>query len=297
MTGFHGGSARIRARCGTPRGRLPSGPPSPRSRRDPRHDEVVLHVDSVLVDIDGVLVVSWTALPGAADAFAQLSDRFPVRLLTNTTSASRATIAERLTAAGMAVGPELVMTAPAATAAWLRRERPDARCYLINSGDLGHDLAGVDWVDEHQAADVVVLGGAGPEFSYEQMNHALGLLLGGAELVGMHRNRYWRTRDGVSLDTGAYLAALEQAAGVDPIVLGKPSPDFFATALVDIGTTAERAVMVGDDIENDVLAAQACGMTGVLVRTGKYRAETVAHAPGRPDHAVDSIADVPSLLI
>ena len=107
------------------------------------------------------------------------------------------------------------------------------------------------------------------------MNHALGLLLDGADLVGMHRNRYWRTAEGFSLDTGAYLAALEGAAEVTATVLGKPSPDFFATAVAELGVEREHVAMVGDDVQNDVLAAQAVGLHGVLVRTGKFRPETL----------------------
>lgn len=254
------------------------------------------HIDGLLLDIDGVLVVSWKPIDGAAEAVAKLeSCGLPLRFVTNTTSISRLEIARRLDAAGIPVSVDEIFSAPAATAAWIRINHPDARCYLINSGDLGDDLAGVNLVDETSDADLVVLGGAGPEFSYKQMNHALELLLNGASLVGMHRNSYWRTSDGFSLDTGAYLAALEGAAGVSATVLGKPSPDFFGTAVASIGTSPDMVAMVGDDILHDVIAAQEIGLTGVLVRTGKYRAEAVAAAP-RPDHTLDSIADLPELF-
>ena len=188
------------------------------------------------------------------------------------------------------------MTAPAATAAWLITEHPDARCYLINSGDLGDDFTGVHVVGQDEPADIVVLGGAGEEFSYTQMNHALGLLLDGASLVGMQRNLYWRTDDGFNLDTGAYLAALELAAGVSATVLGKPSGAFFAEALNDLGLAADQVAMVGDDIDNDILGAQAIGVHGILVRTGKFRPEALDAAPGVPEFVIDSIASLPDLL-
>jgi ribonucleotide monophosphatase NagD (HAD superfamily) len=54
--------------------------------------------------------------------------------------------------------------------------------------------------------------------------------------------------------------------------------------------------MVGDDVENDVLGAQAAGLTGVLVRTGKFRAEDLRRASGEPDVVLGSIADLPGLL-
>ena len=254
-------------------------------------------IRGLLIDIDGVLVVSWRQIDGAAAALrrCRASGR-PIRLLTNTTSASRAEIARRLNDAGIAVDRDEILSAPAATAAWIRQHRPDARCYLINSGDLGDELADVHLVSDTEEADLVVLGGAGPEFSYTQMNHALGLLLDGAELIGMHRNLYWRTTDGFSLDTGAYLAALELAAGATATVLGKPSADFFRTGLDELGLQPSEVAMVGDDIENDVLGGQAAGLHGVLVRTGKYRPDAVAAAGGEPDAVIDSFADLPELL-
>lgn len=253
-------------------------------------------IDGLLLDIDGVLVVSWHAIDGAADAIGEIeSSGLPLRFVTNTTSISRLEIARRLDRAGIGVSVDEIFTAPAATAAWLRTHHPDARCYLINSGDLGHDFDDVHVVDGDGPADIVVLGGAGPEFSYTQMNHALGLLLDGADLVGMHRNWYWRTAEGFSLDTGAYLAALEGASDTEATVLGKPSPDFFGAAVESLDLTPDRVAMVGDDIHNDVLAAQAIGLTGVLVRTGKFRADTFAAAPA-PDHVIDSIVDLPALI-
>jgi ribonucleotide monophosphatase NagD (HAD superfamily) len=123
-----------------------------------------------------------------------------------------------------------------------------------------------------------------------------GYLLGGARLVAMGRNLYWRTDQGLQLDAGAFLPGLEQASGVQAEVTGKPAAAFFATVLDALGTDASAAVMVGDDIEADALAAQRAGLTGVLVRTGKYRRETLERAPGWPDHIIDSVADLPDLL-
>ena len=144
--------------------------------------------------------------------------------------------------------------------------------------------------------DVVVVGGAGLNFTHVELNRAFGHLLDGATFVAMHRNLYWRTASGMELDTGAYVAALEEASGLTPEVLGKPSEDVFATGVAELGLTADRVAMVGDDIENDVLAAQGCGLRGVLVRTGKFRPQALDRASGRPDHVVGSFAEVPELV-
>ena len=106
----------------------------------------------------------------------------------------------------------------------------------------------------------------------------------------MHRNLFWMTRRGEKLDAGAYLLGLEAATGLEAVVLGKPAASAFRAGLDALGLPAERVAMVGDDVENDVLAAQALGITGVLVRTGKFREDQLARASGTPDHVVGSIA-------
>ncbi|MFI6934883.1 HAD-IIA family hydrolase [Streptomyces sp. NPDC050287] len=257
-------------------------------------------VRAVLIDIDGVLTVSWRPLPGAVEALREIRDAgLMVALVTNTTSRTRASIAANLDDAGFPVAAEDILTAPAVTAAYLAEHWPGARCALLNSGDIREDLGDVtvvDPADTDAAVDVVVVGGAGPEFGYAALDGAFRHLQRGARLVAMHRNLYWRTEDGLRLDAGAFLAGLEQAARVEAEVTGKPSPAFFAAALAHLGVGAQDALMIGDDIESDVLAAQRAGVTGVLVKTGKYLPETHEAASGTPDHVLDSFADLPALL-
>lgn len=258
-------------------------------------------VRAVLIDIDGVLTVSWQPLPGAVEALREIrAAGLGVALVTNTTSRTRASIAGALAKAGFPVSAEDILTAPAVTAAYLAEHCPGARCVLLNSGDIVEDLGGVTVVGDDEgddtAADVVVVGGAGPEFDYRALNRAFGHVQRGARLVAMHRNLYWRTDQGLQLDTGAFLLGLEKAARVEAEITGKPSAAFFEAALAHVGVGAREAVMVGDDIESDVLAAQRAGVTGVLVRTGKYLPETHRAASGTPDRVIDSFADMPVLL-
>ena len=245
------------------------------------------------------LMFSWKPLPGAVAALHRLRTAgVPLVLVTNTTSRTRAWIASALAEAGFPVTAGDVLTAPAIAAAYLQDRYPGARCLLLNSGDIGEDLAGLTLAREgdQAPADVVLIGGAGPEFSYQALNQAFGHLQRGARLVAMHRGLYWRTDEGLQLDTGAFLAGLEQAAGTEAEVVGKPAPEFFAAALARLGAGAAGTVMVGDDIDTDVLAAQRQGLTGVLVKTGKYLPRAHYAAAGTPDHVLDSFAGLPALL-
>lgn len=250
----------------------------------------------VLLDMDGVLTVSWQPIPGAVEVVDLLRrQRTPFRIMTNTTSHTRAALAAELRAAGFDIEPGDVMTAPVATADYLRAERPGARVFLLGEMGVAGDLEGMTLVDD-EPADVVVVGGADEAFTFDSMNRAFRMLVGGAMFVAMHRNLSWMTAEGLCLDAGAYIMGLEAATGTAAVVTGKPSAEFFGAGLHALGLPAERVAMIGDDVETDVLAAQRLGMTGVLTRTGKFREEDVARASGVPDLIVGSIADAPAAL-
>jgi HAD superfamily hydrolase (TIGR01458 family) len=254
-----------------------------------------LAFDGLLLDIDGVLAVSWEALPGAVETLAWVrAENVPFRLITNTTTHTRADLASTLREAGFEVDASEIVTAVVATATYLREHHPGAHVFLLTDGDARADLEGVKLVQSR--ADVVVLGGASEEFTYSTLNHVFQMLMDGAELVGMHRNLYWKTDEGWQLDGGAYIAGLEAATARAAVICGKPSAAYFASALAMLGVPAQRTAMVGDDLENDVLGAQAAGLTGVLVHTGKFRPEDLDRADGAPDVQLDSIADLPGLL-
>jgi len=120
--------------------------------------------------------------------------------------------------------------------------------------------------------------------------------VGGAALVAMQRNLTWLTDEGLKFDAGPYVDALERAAGVRAVVVGKPEPAFFRQGVEALGVPVERVAMVGDDLAYDVLAAQSLGMAGVLVRSGKFRPGVDDREGGAPDHVIGSVAELPVLL-
>lgn len=256
-----------------------------------------MDADGLLLDIDGVLSVSWEPIPGAIETLAWIREHgIPFRLITNTTTLTREALAHTLREAGFALDAPDIVTAVVATAAYLRAHHSGARVFLLSDGDARADLDGVALVGSDEPADVAVIGGASDDFTYASLNHIFRLLNDGATLIGMHRNMYWRTAEGLQLDGGAYVAALEEATGTKATICGKPAPAYFEAALEMLGVPATRAAMVGDDVVNDVLGAQGIGMTGVLVRTGKFRPADLERDDGAPDQVIDSFADLPTLL-
>lgn len=248
----------------------------------------------VLVDLDGVLYVEDEPVAGAAGAVEELRALgLALRFVTNTTSRPRRLIVERLRRLGFAVAPEEVVTPAALAVAHCERRGHRRACLLMN------DAVKEDFADLQEAGsdvDAVIVGDLGRDFTYDRLNAAFRLLMEGAELVALQRNRFWLTPDGLSLDVGAFVAALEYAADRTAVVVGKPDPGFFAAVLADLGIEPDAAAMIGDDVESDVGGALGAGLAGILVRTGKYREDVVRRSGIRPTETIDSIADAPALL-
>ena len=255
-------------------------------------------IRGVLLDIDGVVHVSMQAIKGAADTLQWLDQKgYRTCFVTNTTTMKRAALAQRLQQIGLPIKEDRLLTAPVATANYIRQHFAGKRCWVLTKGDTAADFAGIELV-EPSAKDigVVVIGGAEELLTYEAMNNAFRLVMNGAALLAMHINMYWRTATGLQLDSGPYVRALEIATGKQAIVLGKPDRAFFEQALLTIDVPPQEAVMVGDDIENDIAGAQHAGMRGILVFTGKHKADSPLLQKIYPDAALQSIADLPGYL-
>jgi HAD superfamily hydrolase (TIGR01458 family) len=250
-------------------------------------------VRALLVDLEGTVYQSERLIPGAAEALREAEARGVThRFVTNTTSRPRAMIARQLADMGFAVDPERIFTAPRAARARLLRQGVRRCDFLVNPALLG-DFAGLD--SDEEVPEAVVLGDMGEGLTYARLNRALRHVMSGAELVALARNRVWRGTDGWMLDVGAIAAALEYASGRAASLVGKPSPEFFAEALAATGVAPQEAAVVGDDLESDVEGGQSAGMRGVLVRTGKFRADDAARSSIRPDAILDSLADLSNL--
>ncbi len=251
---------------------------------------------AILLDIDGVLHVGDAPIPGAVEALAELREiASGLRLVTNTTSRSRAEVASRLHEIGIEASVDEMLT-PAAMAVQYCSTHNLNKAQLFVSDSLREDLSKLGQVEPGEAPDVIVLGDIADRFNADTMNEIFALLMDGARLMALQHNRYWAHGDGLMLDVGAWAAALEYATGRTAITVGKPSNEFYNAALTSLGVDANSAIMVGDDIEADVNGAQTCGIQGILVRTGKYRDGVASDRGFGPAAIIDSIADLPELL-
>lgn len=232
--------------------------------------------EAVLLDISGVLYQDGQPLPGSVEAVKALQARgYPLRLVTNTSRLTSAEIYRQLSGMGYALQPEQIYSAPHAMRHYVQAHGLRPYCLIHrNLEEEFADLLGLP------APNAVVLGDAEERFDYAHLERAFHLLLAGAPLLAMGDNRYFHSRGALRLDAGPFVRALEYAAGVQALILGKPSAQFFGGALDELGVAAGAALMIGDDVESDVLGAQRAGLQACLVQTGKYRAGDESKAPG-----------------
>ena len=253
---------------------------------------------AVLFDIDGVLAQKGAAIAGAATTLQQLSAAgIPFRFITNTTSKSPQQMARELNAWGLAVDDAHIFNPTRTACRWLNQQGIERLALLVPPG-IEAEFSAFTAVTETPQA--VVVGDVAAGFSFANMNQLFRLLMAdtGIPLIALGMTRYFAAADGLQLDVGPFIKALEYASGRRAVVMGKPDKTVFELALADMGVTATEAIMLGDDRFSDVLAAQTLGITGVLVRTGKYQpGDDAADASGlKPDHVIDSVAGLPALL-
>ncbi|KZY31256.1 hydrolase [Roseovarius sp. HI0049] len=245
-------------------------------------------VKGVLLDLSGVLYDGDRPVPGAVEAVARLREAgLPVRFLTNSTRSPRRKLLEKLRKMGFELEDDELFT-PASAACELLAKR-ELKAHLLIHPDLEEDFEGVEGTDSPGA---VVVGDAGPYFTFDALNAAFRVLSEGAAFYALAANRSFRDADGkLSMDAGAFVAALEYASGTEAEVLGKPAKAFFAAALDDMGVEESEAAIIGDDAESDVAGALRAGLgRAVLVQTGKYREGDETGTDPAPSHVAADLS-------
>ncbi|CAN5733355.1 TIGR01458 family HAD-type hydrolase [soil metagenome] len=246
-----------------------------------------MNIEGLLLDLDGTLYEDDDPIEGAPEALSQLkASGLILRYVTNTTRKPRSAIYQRLTSLGFDIEEDEILT-PARVAARLIGDRT---CFPLLDEALLEDLGEIHLTGE--SPDYVLVGDLGEGFTYGRLNEAFRMLMDGAELLALQKNRYWSTGGELSLDAGPFVAALEYANGKSATVVGKPEENFFRLALEEMQLEPGDVAMVGDDPVSDVAGAQAAGLYGIQVKTGKYR-------PGKedaPDLTIESFARLPEAL-
>jgi HAD superfamily hydrolase (TIGR01458 family) len=251
-------------------------------------------VKGLLLDLNGVFYVASQALPGAIDTVFKLqASGKPYRFVTNNTTESIGKMSRSLNSLGLEIPPELIISAPYAAKKYLQQKQY-TRIYPLLTDDVRKDFK--DFTFDEMNAEAVLMGDMSEDWNYRMLNRAFKLVMKGAELIALHKGKFWQWEAGLQLDIGAFVTGLEYSTDTEATIIGKPSPSFFELALQELGLPAHEVIMVGDDINADIGGAQAVGMKGIIVKTGKYRENLAAQYGITPDAVFDSVDEVISLL-
>jgi HAD superfamily hydrolase (TIGR01450 family) len=271
-------------------------------------------VRAFILDADGVLMYRNAPIGGSAAAVSELRRRgIPYRVVTNFSSAHRASLAAAFgNATGLAVDPGEIITAASAAAAYTATHHPGQPLLVLAAPDARREWAGQQVLSPDEAdarsepVAAVVVGDAGDDLSYRNLDIAFRQLHAGAAFVAMHRNPWWMTPKGFTLDAGAYVLGLEAALGRRAVICGKPSPVVFRQAVGELsaelsageegsGESRLRAAdvaMVGDDPKADIAAAKRVGLRGILVLSGKVDAAAAAATGVRPTALAANLLEI-----
>lgn len=255
-------------------------------------------IEGVLLDITGVLIESGegigTLIPGSVNAVQRLKESgIPVRLVTNETCSTRSAVVEKLRSHGYDVSEADIFSPVPAIVAVLKERNLSP--HLLVHPAIEKEFSAVI----KGSPTCVVIGDADEGFSFSNMNNAFRVLraMDKPTLFSLGYGKYYKHKGQLQLDVGAFANALEFACDIKSEIVGKPSPQFFGGALKDIGITADKAVMIGDDIVSDVGGAQKCGLRGVLVRTGKYIPANENHPIVKPNFIANNLSDAVELIV
>ncbi len=246
----------------------------------------------ILLDMDGVIYHGSALIDGAFEFVHQLLDlEIPFRFLTNNSQRNRRDVATKLQRLGLPIDEKYIYTCAMATARFLSRQKPGGTAFVIGEGGLMTALHhnGFSIVD-HDPDYVVV--GEGRMLSFEQLELALRMIIGGARLIATNMDPNCPTDRGLRPGCGATVAMLEAASGVKAFSVGKPSPVMLSDVCQDLGLPLGHVIMVGDTMTTDILGAVQLGLPSILVLTGSTRREDLGQFAYRPDLIVDSIAQI-----
>ncbi|MBL0388425.1 TIGR01457 family HAD-type hydrolase [Tumebacillus sp. ITR2] len=251
-------------------------------------------IETFLIDLDGTLYRGNEVIEDAP-AFIEWLQSSGRRYLyvTNNSSRTPEQVADHLRHLGIPAQTEDVFTSSQVAAEYIKTDgRSGKRVFAVGEGGLYTALteAGCEVVKEGPA-DYVVQG-IDRDFSYEKLKHASLLIQSGALFISTNVDKALPTEHGLLPGSGSLAAAIRTASGTEPLVMGKPAARMIDFAIERLGVSKDRAVVVGDNLETDILAGVNADVRTVLVLTGFSKEEHIESAEGRPTVVLHSLTDL-----
>lgn len=256
---------------------------------------MIKNIKGFFFDLDGVLCIEGKPISGSIQLLNILNSRcIPFRILTNYTTLSRKGLYDKLTSLGFNISKKHIISAAYAGVLRLRKLN-NPRCEFILSANVMDDYN--EFTLDSVSPEYIIIGDLDDKWSFEIINDIFKKVINGSRIIALHKGRYFEVSDGLQIDSGAFIRAIEYATSTDSEVIGKPEKTFFQLAIDDIGLSPDNLMMIGDDIINDVGGAKKMGLKGTLVKTGKFREDIVNSTNIKPDYIIDSVSDLLNYFI
>lgn len=252
-------------------------------------------IKAFIIDMDGVLFRGTTRLPGARAFLQRLQQEdVPYVLLTNNSTLTVAQYVEKLGRMGIEVTPDRILTSAVATALYLAGQaEAGTPVYMVGMDGLAEALREQGFVLTDESPEYVIVG-LDKEVTYQKLSTATLAIRAGAKFIGTNPDRTIPSERGLEPGSGAILAAIEAATDVRPLIIGKPQPAAFETALKKLSTRPDETAMIGDRLETDILGGSKAGLRTILVLTGVTTRADLAHAEVQPDLVFDDLEQLMS---
>ena len=262
------------------------------------------HIQNLIIDMDGVLWLGSTPMPGLADFFATLR-RLNINFMLATNNASKTPALYRQKFAGFGIDIDIfnILNSAEATAQYVRNEYEEGTAvYLV--GDIGlHEamkaqgfrILTIDEVYAGKTAEVVAVG-FNPNVTYKELAAGAICVRKGAKFIGCNPDPSYPSEWGPLPGAGALIAVIETATGVKPIIIGKPGPAIFREAMARLKGTTENTAMVGDRLTTDIAGGIAAGIHTILVLSGVTHKEDLTGSNIKPDYILADISELAAKL-
>lgn len=246
----------------------------------------------LLIDFDGVLKIGNSPASDVEEFFQFIEyNKIPACILSNSTLRTGDMVKEFFTSHNIELKIPAI-TAFDAALSFVKKNYNRVQVYCRDY--LIHHFNRI--IDEKNP-EAIVIGDIEDKWNYQIVNDIFKKVLGGAELIAMHKNKYWNPYGELLIDAGAFITGIEYASGKEAVLIGKPSPHYFNQALIKINCKIEHGFyMIGDDLENDIIASQRIGGTGILIYTGKTKFPINDADDIKPDFEVHSLSDVGAII-
>ena len=249
------------------------------------------NIEAFLIDLEGVLYSDNKLISGSIEIIKELKkEGLKLRFLTNTTTAPRKLIYEKLLNFGFDIEENEIFTPIIATKNYLR-DNAVKKISLFTNIEIIEEFQEYEITQKNP--DAVIMGDIYKNFNWEILDRIFKLVyLNNAGLIALHQNKYCMRDGKVSLDLGPFVRTIEYASNKKSILMGKPEKNFFDLVIKDMGANKDSVVMIGDDITSDIKGAKEFGIKAIQVKTGKFQKEYCSDKFIQPDKRLDSIIDL-----